>query len=116
MLMAPSAPPHTLLLTRKSSEFTSNLMALLQAAGFTRILRGAPRGHQMLDDGAVSAEYSDEASESDESHCMLRLLQEVRVIAAKCVRFSDHSSPRGLAGFPEPSVAGCHSDITDVAM
>src|SRR6516165_5637119 len=31
--MAPSGPPHTLLLTRKSSEFTSNFMALLQAAG-----------------------------------------------------------------------------------
>jgi len=34
--MAPSGPPHTLLLTRKSSEFTSNLVALLQAAGSSK--------------------------------------------------------------------------------
>ena len=31
--MAPSVLPHTLLSTQKSSEFTSNFMALLQAAG-----------------------------------------------------------------------------------
>ena len=31
--MTPSVPPHTLLLMQKSSEFTSNLMALLDSAG-----------------------------------------------------------------------------------